>query len=312
MIYKNFILILLLNKREDIINTYAGDHKDFYNRCWEDLQKKEENEEDDDDEIKSTDYKIEEKSEPVKEESNKKIKKKNKGKEISNELNILSSDDEEEDLQDIYTDYIPNQVYRSRIWTDGIMDRFKHLLEEKKEEKVLNQKRIKVCTECLSKFRNRLQYIPCSGDIPCERCKRLGLICYYPFLKKQGNVKRYGSIYRLKENVNNPLTHQEYDERYETEEQDTLMRNLHDHIEYRNIAFKKLINDAHIVGDNEDYLQYRQNTKINYWIKNTHYDKNNVYLRPYIQAHKKQLEREKKKMEDKGEKPFLGKTNPSK
>lgn len=233
---------------------------------------------------------------------------------MNNLLEIVSSSDEEkdEDLNDEYkyTDFIPNQVYRSRIWTDGIMDRFNNLLEEKKNEKAVKPRRIKVCTECINRYHNRLYYIPCTGTNPCERCKRLGLICYYPFTKKQTSIKRYGNIYRLKENANNPLTNQEYNERYEMEEKVHNL-NSYEHIEFRNKAYKKLINDSHIIGDGEDYLQYKQNFKLGYYIKNTQKDKTVInYLKPFIQDDKKQQEEEQKEIEENGKIPFLGKTNP--
>ncbi|ORX58417.1 hypothetical protein BCR36DRAFT_401945 [Piromyces finnis] len=314
-------------KMEQAINSFANQHKDFYNRCWKDLQKKE-NEEEEEDYLKTEKdllkYNLD--SHEEEEEKGNTKNKKDRLKEASTKSNkknknvdflgsFFSDEDEDEDdigygNEDDYTDYLPNQVYRSRIWTDGIMERFRHLLEEKrKKDKDSNTKRIKVCTECLSRFHRRLNHIPCTGESPCERCKRLGLICYYPVLVKPSSVKSHGTLYRLKENINNPLTHQEYDERYEMEEFDALMRHYNNHIEFRNTAYKRLINDAHIVGDREDYLQYRLNSKIGFWIKSQQKDKDvQAHIPPLYKRHENEMEKEQNEMENNGEKPFLGKT----
>jgi len=344
-LYININNIILLLYREQTINSYANKNKELYSRCWENLQKKENEEEEEEEEevIEAVEYQNEEN--PLKgimamedeEEDNEDHelmgststsdpkKKSKKGEKLDKSMNIfenfLSDEDEEEEdsddsHQDDYTDYLPNQVYRSRIWTDGIMERFKHLYEEKREErgKDSNHKRFKICTECISRFHQNLNQIPCTGESPCERCKRLGLICYYPILVKPGSVKNNGILYRLKENINNPLTHQEYNERYEVEDHDALMRHFNDRIEFRNAAYKKLVNDAHIVGDREDYLQYRLNTKIgSCWIKSLQKDKNVIpYIRPIIQKHEIEMEQQQKEMEARGERPFLGKTDPGK
>jgi len=328
-------------KMEDIINTYNTNDKDFYSKCWEDVQKiKDDNEDEDEDEdedeskyirkISNNNEREEGEEEEVEGGEEGRVNGKEKGKEINNnEINkgkdgINHSAEEEEnendndedstfsdsDLSDDYTDFIPNQIYRSRIWTDGLMDRFHHLLEKKRNERQLKQKRIKVCSECINRYHNRLQYIACTGGNPCERCKRLGLICYYPFTKKQTSVKRYGNMYRLKENVNNPLSSQEYNERYEMEDELNPLQ-LNNTIEFRNKSYKKLINDARIIGDREDYFQYKPNLKLGFYLKSAKKDKSLInYLKPFVEDDYRQLEKEQKEVEEHGKIPFLGKTNP--
>ncbi|ORX86400.1 hypothetical protein BCR32DRAFT_264939 [Anaeromyces robustus] len=348
-------------KMEDILNNYTTRNKEFYNKCWEDLQKikelenedEDEDEDDEDDERdishskiidENLDYSDKQKKGKGKEKEtdddinnddsqdqnikkNKdkdkdKDKNKNKNQDMDmdelflNDFLLSSSSDDDDDVEGqfgTYTDYIPNQVYRSRIWTDGIMDRFQHLMKEKDEEMKQKPKRIKVCTECISKFHNILDYIPCSGQTPCERCKRLGLICYYPFVKRVNNTRnRFGNLYRLKTNVNNPMTQQEYNERLETEEENNNNNRYDDGgdgVENRTTTYKKLLNDAHIIGDREDYLNYKENVKFNYWTKNN--KKNNLisnHLKSQFESYQKEIEKEQENIKN-GKKPFLGKSN---